>query len=167
MKNYFIICLGFILLTQQCLTSPIPDSERLDEHNKFHKEILKEFTDFTIKTGDELVEFLTNVMDEIKQNNESPDGDLTTRRQDKLLRHLEKVKNGEVESNIWDLYKLTEDMIGFSAKDFTAQEEELSKIIEKYKISEFKQKARGAYLKIYDNVLKAFEVCADELKHES
>uniref|UniRef100_A0A1A9UZ59 Uncharacterized protein n=1 Tax=Glossina austeni TaxID=7395 RepID=A0A1A9UZ59_GLOAU len=164
MKNYIIICLGFILLTQHCSTSPIPDSERLDEHNKFHKEILKEFTDFTVKTGDELVEFLANVINEVKQKNESPDEDLTNRRQDKFIKHLEKIKNGDVESTIWDLYK---DVIDFAAKDFAVQDEELGKIMEKYKISEFKQKTREAYLKFYDNVFKAFEIFADELKHES
>uniref|UniRef100_A0A1A9ZZI7 Uncharacterized protein n=1 Tax=Glossina pallidipes TaxID=7398 RepID=A0A1A9ZZI7_GLOPL len=164
MKNHIIICLGLILLSPHCLTSPIPDSERIDEHNKFHKEILKEFTDFTVKTGDELVEFLTNVINEIKQNNESPDEDLTNRRQDTFLRHLEKIKNGDIESNIWDLYK---DVIDFAAKDFTVQDKELGKMIEKYKISEFRQKTREAYLKFYDNVFKAFEIFADELKQES
>uniref|UniRef100_A0A1B0FFN4 Uncharacterized protein n=1 Tax=Glossina morsitans morsitans TaxID=37546 RepID=A0A1B0FFN4_GLOMM len=160
MKNYYIICLGLILLIQYCVASPIPDDEQIDEHNKLYIEVLKDLTEFALKTGDELREFVTKVTDEIEQNN---DKYFPNHRQEKLVKNYEKVKNSESNPNIMDLYELTGDIIDFATADFAAKDEEAKKFVEKYKLVEFSEKIRGEVTKFYDHISEEFETYAHEL----
>lgn len=134
------------------------DNEQLDELNKLCKDVLKEFNDLTIRTGDEVLEFLRKV--------ELPDKAVIYGRQDKIVALLEKVKNAEGQPNIMHLYKLTANIIGSSVREFIVQDEEIKKIIEKYKISQFYKKNKkksGAYSNFNDKFSKAFEIYANEL----
>ncbi|KAL9925486.1 uncharacterized protein LOC119633805 [Glossina fuscipes] len=163
MKNYYIICLGLILVVQHCVTSPIPDDEQIDEHNKLYIEVLKDLTEFALKTGDELREFITKVVDEMEQNNELPDKDLSHRQQDKFVKSFEKVKNSEGDPNMLDLYTLTGNIIDFATDEFTVKDEQTKKVIEKYKLVEFSEKIREAVTKFYDHISEEFETYAHEL----
>ncbi|KAL9930645.1 uncharacterized protein ACN427_015024 isoform 2-T2 [Glossina fuscipes fuscipes] len=160
MKNYYIICLGLILVVQHCFTSPIPDDEQIDEHNKLYIEVLKDLTEFALKTGDELREYVTRVVDEVKQDD---DKDSSNIRQEKLVKNYEKVKNSEGDPNMLDLYELTGDIIDFATDDFADKDEQAKKFIEKYKVVEFSEKIREAVTKFYDHISEEFETYAHEL----
>ncbi|KAI9586562.1 uncharacterized protein LOC119633838 [Glossina fuscipes] len=160
MKNYYIICLGLILVVQHCVTSPIPDDEQIDEHNKLYIEVLKDLTEFALKTGDELREYVTRVVDEVKQDD---DKDSSNIRQEKLVKNYEKVKNSEGDPNMLDLYELTGDIIDFATDDFADKDEQAKKFIEKYKVVEFSEKIREAVTKFYDHISEEFETYAHEL----
>uniref|UniRef100_A0A1A9ZXC2 Uncharacterized protein n=1 Tax=Glossina pallidipes TaxID=7398 RepID=A0A1A9ZXC2_GLOPL len=162
MKNYYIICLGLILAIQHCVTSPIPDDEQIDEHNKLYIEVLKDLTEFALKTGDELREYVTKVVAEIEENNELPDKD-HHRQQDKFIKSFEKVKNSEGNPDIMDLYTLTGNIIDFATDEIPVKDEQAKKLIEKYKLVEFSEKIRGAVTKFYDHISEEFDTYAHEL----
>uniref|UniRef100_A0A1A9VBR5 Uncharacterized protein n=1 Tax=Glossina austeni TaxID=7395 RepID=A0A1A9VBR5_GLOAU len=173
MKNYIFIYLGVFLVFQSCLTSPVPDGgdsphaedKQLNEHNKLYKEVLKEFTDFTIEISEDFLEFTTKITEEIKQNNELPDIEHPNRRQLEFTKALEHIKSSESDHTLLNMYKLTEDVLEATRTldDPKFLTEEREKLIEKYKVRAFMSKIRERYMKFYESLSKAVDVYADEL----
>uniref|UniRef100_A0A1A9W1I0 Uncharacterized protein n=1 Tax=Glossina brevipalpis TaxID=37001 RepID=A0A1A9W1I0_9MUSC len=173
MKNYFIIFLGIALVFQHTLTSPVPvpeavhaeEDEQLDEHNKLYKEVLQEFIDFTIKTSEDFLEFTLKVVEDIKKNDEFPDKDHRNHRHEQFAKVLEKVKSDESEQTLFNMYKLTEDILEAQKTLHEPKflNEESIKLIEKYKLREFMDGICERYVKFYESFSKAVQVYTGEL----
>uniref|UniRef100_A0A1A9W1H9 Uncharacterized protein n=1 Tax=Glossina brevipalpis TaxID=37001 RepID=A0A1A9W1H9_9MUSC len=171
MRNCFIIYLGLILIVQSCLTyvirenadSTSEEDKQLNGNNKLYKEILKEFIDFSIKTSEVFYESTMKIQEEMKENNDLPDG-LPNRRHQKFYEILTDIKSSESTPAVLNVYKLTKEIVAADQEvDKFRGDTSSAQLIEKYKIREVMDKIRDRYTTFYENVSKAVEAYWDEL----
>uniref|UniRef100_A0A1B0AQI3 Uncharacterized protein n=1 Tax=Glossina palpalis gambiensis TaxID=67801 RepID=A0A1B0AQI3_9MUSC len=170
MKVYFINCLILILTVQNCLASPVPDTdstdkEQLNEHNKLFELTLDKFVAFNADLGEICNEYRSKAFKELEKNNDLKDKELMDREHEKYLKSLEKLKEAKTtEDKLMEVAKLQREII-YSAKHIEDPnaDEETKRLIEKYHVTDFLEKLYAFYFEFYKGFEEAYDEYISEL----